>query len=256
MSSKCRLTVALALAALAALAPAAHSGNISIPTPPRPVGDQKPIHVQIGPEFQGATCNAGGPQVPTETLPEFIQNGDAYFTLIDPSTCTDCTETHTLTVDQIHIGLSFNTACSLPVEVSIVDATNEAGCYLPNDDVFLSTPLLRELIGGAPGVYQYDISLIDPVCVRGPAFLMVRVTSINPACVAVEARPELTYGDESNCALCHFYFLTDAGGGGDLCDPTDTPVKVALQQWVSGSCCSLMPVAKKSWGDLKLRYRD
>ncbi len=254
MSSKRCLPVALALVALAALAPAAQSGNILIPAPPRPVGDEKPTHVQIGPEFYGGVCNAGGPLQPTESLPEFIQNGDAYFTLINPATCVDCSETGTLTVDQVHIGLRFNTACSLPLEISIVDAIDEGGCYLPNDDVFLAAPQPAAPFGGAPGVFTFDITLNTPVCLRGPAFLMVRVTSIDPACVDPAARPELTYGDESFCSLCKFFFLTDSGGGGDLCDPTDTPTPVALQQWVSGSCCALMPVAKKSWGQLKVRY--
>jgi hypothetical protein len=249
------LTVALALAALAALAPAAHSGNIRMPAPARPIGDEKPTQVHLGPVFQGGTCNAGGPPQALESL-QFIQNGDAYFTLIDPSSCVDCTETHTLTVDQIHIGLRFNTACSLPVEISIVEAEDDLGCYLPEDDVFLMSPIALGLNGNQPGVFEYTIPLQNPVCLRGPAFLMVRVTSIDPACVAEDARPELTFGDENNCPLCHYFFLTDGGGSGDLCDPTDTPQRVPLQQWVSGSCCSLMPVAQKSWGELKVRYKD
>jgi hypothetical protein len=211
--------------------------------------------VPIGPAtFFGGLCSLGGPQSANQEL-DFFQDDDSYFTLLEPSTCLDCAETGTMTVDAIHIGVNFIVGCTMPVEVSIVEAF-EGACPTPDTSRVLLAPVPATFSAPGAGFYVYDITLLNPVCLRGPAFLRFTITDFNPACSTPDFnRPTLAYQDNAPCPACRHYYWTESGAKGDLCTLLGGANPVAPQHWVSGSCCELLPVERKSWGQIRIRYR-
>ena len=219
----------------------------------RPLMVETLTQVPIGSvPYNEGMCRLGGSQSVVASLPNFIQDDDSYFTLLEPSTCSECSATGTMTVERAYFGLWFSFPCELPTEVSIVEAF-EGLCPTPDVSRVLMPPVRLRVLPSFPGPWLFIYTLPDPVCLRGPAFLRVTLASTD-ACEAVDL-PQLTYGDGQLCAPCRFY----RWGGNDqspkdLCLLLDG-IEPDLQQGAIGSCCKATPVQQESWGRLKIRYR-
>lgn len=186
----------------------------------------------------------------------FLPPNDMFFTLIDPATCTECTETGTVTVDRVHVTMNFRTACNQPVLVSIVEARN--ACPEPDLTKVLMAPIEFNLPSPGPGTFQFDLNLGTPVCVRGKAFLNITVDRFGTGCeIEEQTTPNLAYADTNLCQPCHYYnYYTDGAeiSREHLCRTAGRLTPGPFLHWVSGNCCPLVPTLPATWGQIKMRY--
>jgi hypothetical protein len=215
--------------------------------------------IAVGPDLNAAgTCALGGVFPLFDILEDFFfPPGDQYFTLLEPATCAECVATGTMTVDVVHIAMNFRTACNQPIVVSIVEAKPGA-CPEPDLTKVLLAPTQFWLPGPGPGTFQFELSLANPVCLRGNAFLNMTINEFGSACSVSEFdTPTLAYADTMDCAPCRYYNYYSDGADivkDQLCRSVGNWTPGPLLHSVSGSCCDLVPVFPVSWGQLKIRY--
>ena len=232
--------------------------KVVLPADIRPAG---PVHgtIAVGPDLNfGGTCSLGGLFQPFDIIEDFFfPPGDQYFTLLEPSNCTECAKTGTMTVDQVHVAINFRTACNQPIVVSIVEAKGGA-CLEPDLTKVLLAPTQYTLPGPGPGTFEFDLNLADPVCLRGNAFLNVTIDQFGSACSTEEFNtPTLVYADTMQCVPCRYYNYYSDGSDlvkDQLCRSVGNWTPGPLVHSVSGSCCDLIPVIPATWGQLKIRY--
>jgi hypothetical protein len=252
----------IAFAALCVLlaAGSAHAEKkVALPSGPRPADNLQGI-IQIGNPraLQDSSCALGGVLPFFDDIDYIDPPQDQYFTLLDPATCTECTATGTMTVEEIHVRLTFQTACSQPAIVRLVEAKNE-GCPEPDLTKPLMSYLPINVVAPGPGQWEALIALPEPVCLRGKAFLEVTFDQIGSLCTdgIQELPPYIAYGDTNLCEPCHYYNFYSSGGDlnkEQLCRAIAHWTPGPLLHWVTGHCCSLIPVQPATWGRLKIRY--
>ena len=238
---------------------AAAEKTVVLPDRPRPTDDLRGI-IQIGGPAAtlDSLCALGGTLPFFDDIDYIDPPQDQYFTLLDPATCTDCTATGTMTVDQIHVRLTFQTACSQPAIVRLVEAKNP-GCPEPDLTKPLMSYLPVDIVAPGPGQWEAVVNLPDPVCLRGQSFLEVTFDAIGGGCndgISV-LPPYIAYGDTNQCVPCHYYNYYESGGDltkEHLCRAIGHWLPGPLLHWATGHCCSLIPVQPATWGRLKIRY--
>ena len=258
--SPLRLAFAFAVVfTLAGAGIAAAAKTVVLPDRPHPADElQGTIQIGAAAGMVDSLCSLGGSLPFFDDIDYIDPPQDQYFTLLDPATCTDCTATGTMTVDQIHVRLTFQTACSQPAIVRLVEAKN-AGCSEPDLTKPLMSYLPINIVAPGPGQWEAVVNLPDPVCLRGKTFLEVTFDAIGGGCTdgISELPPYIAYADTNLCEPCHYYNYYMSGG-----DLTKDHLCRAIGHWtpgpfvhyVSGHCCALMPVQPATWGRLKIRY--
>src|SRR5262245_45278314 len=156
--------------------------KVALPTGPRPA-DQLQGIIQVGTPrlLADSSCALGGVLPFFDDIDYLDPPQDQYFTLLDPATCTECTATGTMTVEEIHFRLTFQTACSQPAMVRLVEAKND-GCPEPDLTKPLMSYVPASINAPGPGQWEASITLPEPVCLRGKAFLEVTFDQIGSAC--------------------------------------------------------------------------
>jgi hypothetical protein len=186
--------------------------------------------------------------------PAFIVNyllppDDAYLTLLDPAGCSGCPNA-SIAINAAHVFLNFQTACTQPVTVSIVGATDQNGCQVPDELNVLCAPVGYNLTGPSAGNFQFNLPIPAGCCIKTKAFLVINFFAPGAGCATSTTRPRLI--TTANCVPCTSWNVW-AGGTDDLCVDIGFPGNPVM--FADGDCCSTTPAVQSSWGSLKNLYR-
>ena len=206
---------------------------------------------RTGPSHANSVCQLGVNGTAAWSVNYLLPPNDAYYTLLDPASCTACGPTHTLALSTAHVALNFINGCAQPVQVGFYGATvGPTGCLAPDLNNLLCPTFLVTL---QPGAGAWDIAIPVPsgCCIQGPAFMMINFVANGAGCGTSATRPRLLTID--GCTGCTSYNIYP-GGNDDLCDPLigfpGNPI-----MYVEADCCNVVPTLPTKWGQLKAMYR-
>jgi hypothetical protein len=148
----------------------------------------------------------------------------------------------------VSIALRFPTACSQPIENSVVGAHGEGACREPDTLEVLAAPEVFVLNPGAAGDFEFVLHLTTPATFADTAFLKVNFTTSDPECATLATRPQLLTGGA--CTAC-VSWNSSVAGMQELC-AVQIPGSPVMYANVT-SC--VVPVFQRSWGAVKLLYR-
>ena len=197
----------------------------------------------------GGAC-ASGIHAAWEVIFGYVEPpDDAYYTLITPAACEGC-PTGQRTLTTAHALLYCNSACQIPLQVSIVPAIALGnGCLAPDAFATPITEPVSYMIGMQTmnRCVDYAFALPPGACLDGPAFL--RLEFDDGTC------PNYLPGfcGTESCAACTQYNVYPgiAAPGRDLCDAAG---KGAIMN-VEMTCCAATTIAPGTWGRVKSLYR-
>ena len=220
----------------------------------RPAPEITPIEpgpfesITPGPPLPNGPCVMGVTAAPAFIVNYLLPPDDAYYTLIDPAACTTCPN-GSIAVNAAHLLLNFQVACTQPVTVSIVGATDENGCMTPDPLNVLCAPIGYNLTPGAAGNFQFNLPIPQGCCITTKAFLVINFVAPGVGCSTASTRPRLI--TTNGCVDCVSWNIFP-GGTDELC-AVGFPGNPNM--WVDGDCCSTTPAGNASWGQLKSLYR-
>lgn len=226
---------------------------------------QAPTTLSIQPKAATVTtqsalpCQLGVFAPATTAFGYILPPDDGYYTLLDPSTCTECPAGSPLRLLTAHVEHYFvpgELPCDIPVKVSIVRAVDPGdGCLVPNpfDQV---CPEVCYVIG-YPGIDDACVDFSFPLpancCIDGPVFLEFEYASTecnqgNGTCPS--GRPAFCGQNPEITGPCHQYNIFP-GGNDDL----TLAIGRNVNMWAAADCCISTPTLPGSWGKVKTLYR-
>jgi hypothetical protein len=206
----------------------------------------------VGPTTAQSTCTLGVTGAPAFIVDYLYPPNDAYYTLLDPASCTACSAPAVNAV-AAHVVLNFRGACALPVSVGIYGATGDVACYTPDPNNVLCTPFTVSLAPTAAGNYDFSIPFPNGCCISQPAFLKIEFLAFTPGCDAATSWPKLITTSDCSMACSSWNIYPGGTGPDDLCMTVGFPGQPVMRLDVD--CCNITPTAKHSWGNLKSIYR-
>jgi hypothetical protein len=240
--------VAICTALAVAPAFAAKQAPTTLKTQPatHAVGQQSVLPCQLG--IAAPSNSAFGYILPPD---------DGYYTLLDPSTCTDCAG-GPLQLVSAHVEHFFplgELPCDIPVKISIVAAVDPGdGCLAPNP--FDQVCPEQCYIIGYPGIDDACVDFSFPLpancCINGPVFLEIKYAATecnqgNGTCPS--GRPAFCGQNPEITGPCHQYNIYP-GGNDDLA----LAIGRNVTMWAAANCC-VVPTIPGSWGKVKTLYR-
>jgi hypothetical protein len=243
MSHRYPLLATLCAALLLTCAAPVHATR---PVPSIKAAQSAPLRVLVGNPLQhfSSTC-ALGVTVPGASYQDYLYPpDDGYYTLLDPAACA-CSGPDGELLSTAHVQLHFMGNCAIPVRVGIVAAdASDPSCLRPLPGDYVCPPIEYELTGQADGNYDFALPLAADCCVNQKAFL------------------EITFLTAGDCAQPPWLFVSS------LCNPCISwnywgetltelcgPLAGNPMMYVDGTCCSVVPAIRHSWGRLKMMYR-
>ena len=247
----------LALAALLLLArPSAAGGAERSPGTYAPIDGTNVIQRQVGEQpWTSTACPVGE----TRDVGGFIGGylappGDTFFTLLRPSSCSNCPAPARLLLTNAHLRLGFQWACSMPVLVSVVGSVSGPGCPVPNRNDVICPPTRYDLDSPGGELVEFGLALPSGCCISDDAFLVIEFLHndqcpINPLLGATAAP----------CTGCSSWNDNPAFGFVDICSDPFWPSADGAgnpAMWVEADCCSnVVPVLPTSWSGVKAHDR-
>jgi len=224
---------------------------------------------RVAPRPHGVGCMLGQPGPGTGTSRWICAPDDRYFTLFVPDSCTDtCMGRNTALIKMAHMRLFFSAACTLKVATSIVGVTGTESCFQPDESNLLcSTGDTTTIVAGPADVNQvreFTFTFPETCKVVGRAFLCFDFNSISPDGCADGNQPPYTRPAVvallvyHQCASCNSWkYFSSPTRTIDLCgsDPGHPGASGSPDMWVDVAKCSITPVVRKSWGQVKAIYR-
>ena len=172
MRKASRLLVSVLLGVMVLGASAAFAGTKAAPEA-TPLGQNPSItRTLVGPTGPQATCTLGVTGAPALIVDYIFPPNDAYYTLLDPTSCTACSSPAVSAV-AAHVMLNIRSLCTLPVSVGIYGATGDAACYTPDPNNVLCAPFTVNLAPSALGNFDFSIPMPAGCCISQPAFLKI-----------------------------------------------------------------------------------
>jgi len=178
---------------------------------------------------------------------------DEYHTLLVPG--PDCCPGGGATAITVaHAILNWPAVCQIPVNVSILGATGDVACPVPDPNNVICPPTFFILDGTGGGAIQHDFPMPAGCCIQGPAFLKIDFIadgSCPPDPAGLNAPRLITDNTPDNCTSYNFY----PG------DPVFRDLIVAYGfpgnpvMWAEGHCCGATPTIPSTWGSVKSLYR-
>lgn len=203
--------------------------------------------LSVGGPINHAVCEVGISTGAASIINYLLPPDDAYYTLLDPSTCSSCNGALQLSV--AHMLLNFQAVCTQQVQVRVVPAVNNAGCYVPDVNTAICAPIIYNLTPGAIGNFQFNLALPLGCCVTGPVFLDINFITVGAGCSTSATRPRLIVdATPLGCTSWNVY----PGGFDDLVNDIGFPGNPVM--WAEGDCCPT-PTTPGSWGRIKTLYR-
>lgn len=169
---------------------------------------------------------------------------DTYLTLIRPTTCGSCSVT---ALSNVRLSLEFRKVCSVPVAISVVRAFGTT-CPQPDQGQVVFPAFSAVLTPTEIGVTEFVVPVPIEWRLDADAFLAVHFNSETDSCSAEGEQPRIAL--RAGCPRCIAY-ENFAGSTEDVCE---SGVGLPLMS-VDVSECVPTPVARRSWGSLKIRYR-
>jgi hypothetical protein len=194
-----------------------------------------PLKVNVGtPQQMYIACMLGVTGDPAYLVNYLYPPDDAYYTLLDPTTC-GCLGAKGVLLSNAHMMLRFPTVCSIPVSVAIVAADEtDPLCPVPLPGQYLCGPI------------NYTLALPEGCCITQKAFLVITFTGAG-SCTTL---PLLITTD--GCENCISYNVYPSGFD-DLCLDIGFPGNPNM--YVEAACCDTDPALRGTWGRLKTLYR-
>jgi hypothetical protein len=178
----------------------------------------------------------------TVYLADLYPPDDAYYMLLDPTTCGACSLT---TLANVHVSLEFRSSCSLRVWVSLVPIAGTT-CPLP-DALHPLVPSIDTTLTADPGVTEFVIPVPATWKLNGRSFLAVGFPAFTDSCSSPSDQPRLSETD--GCEGCTSYERFE-GTYSDVCDGGSIPlISAEIAE------CQLTPTLRQSWGSIKVLYR-
>lgn len=243
MTIRCLVPLVMAGSLLAGVASAAKTA-----APPAPLGPDAITKLQIGnPHSAISTCQLGVLGTPTYTFDYFLPPSDNYLTHLNPVNCSACAG-GPLLFTNAHALLYFpSSPCPSSLSVSIVGATGDPLCRVPNMTDIRCPALTYNISVPSPGLYDIALPLPPGCCVTGDAFLNFTVNGLS--CNTAGTRPRLVL--QAGCDPCISYNVW-SGGTDEFCADVQAPNPI---MYADAECCSMLPTHGKSWGSMKILYR-
>lgn len=212
---------------------------------PLPSGSGAPVD-----GITGGSCEMGITGPPSIVFPYVEPPDDAYYTLITPSDCAGCTSNERM-LTTAHALLYFNGSCEVPVQVSVVPATDLGnGCLAPD---LIAPALCETATYMVPSTtlnqcVDYAFPLPPGLCISGPAFLRLEFdTGTCP-----NYRPGFCgMPSSTSCRQYNVYPGVQGAHGEDL----GALISKAAVMSVESTCCAATPIAPGTWGRIKSLYR-
>lgn len=212
----------------------------SAPRHIEPLPAETPVHRVA--EVAG-TCALGTVGEPAQ-LGDLYPPDDIYLTLIRPTTCGACSVT---ALSNVHLWLEFRKVCSVPVAISVVRAFGTT-CLQPDQGQILFPAFSTVLTATEEGVQEFVVPVPAEWRLDQDAFLAVHFTAETDSCSLEGEQPRIAL--RAGCPRCVAY-ENFSGSTEDVCQ---FGVGLPLMS-VDVSECVPTPVARRSWGTLKMRYR-
>jgi hypothetical protein len=203
----CRLFIVLLALAWAALP----AGAAKSPPQVEPLGIVPPVAAPAA--GVAATCVVGETHPPVYSVNYLLPPDDAYYTLLDRSSCAACTEPGGVWLDSAHVRLHFPVVCTQPVAISVVAALGDS-CPIPDPSRVLCGVRNYDLTPPATGIFDFALPLASECGLVGKAFLCVNFVSAGAGCSSIADQPRLVTTD--SCRACRSYNVY-RGGFDDLC---------------------------------------
>ncbi len=240
-----RLRCFLSLVVLVLAVSPTHAGR------PAPVsgsarGEIRRVPVGAAVESRQSACVIGVPGPASFPMYYLYPPNDQYYTLLDPASC-ECSGVGGLAPSVAHVQLDFPEACSIPIEVAIVEAnSDDPNCPVPAPGEYLRSPITHQLTVEEPGTYDFALPLPSGACLTERAFLQVTFLTSGEC----DGLPGLMI-DGAYCGCVAYNAWPGSGDPSDLCGVfPGSPV-----MYVEASCCEAVPALPRSWGQLKSTYR-
>jgi hypothetical protein len=215
----------------------------------------KPTVVTLAPEpaatIEAGVCNIGETNPGNQGLIGPFEGGAAFYQLLDPATCTQCSAVTGRALLNAVIRLRFAFPCSATLRVTIIGALNTGGCYVPDPSAVLCPPMFRTISESAPqaSAKNYTIPL-SGCCIEGPAFLSIEVVNSDCGPQSV-VMPYTTAG----CSPCEQYVVSPTYLAPGINDQCSTGFGRAFRMWVEADCCGVTPTLHDTWSRVKTLYR-
>jgi len=217
-------------------------------------GPVKAINVAGRPYATLGTCTLGSDLPPAFALEGYLAPpGDQYYTLLDPSDCASCSDTATVTA--AHIVLFFQTACSQPIQLSIVGVSaDDPSCDTPDPANVIMPAATYMLDPGQTGAVDFTLPLDEPLCLTEPVFLCYTIDQFGAGCDTDVTAP-LLVAASSGCETCKAWNFYDTNEDDFCVVAPPFGVDGPFIHYADADCgCTTTPTLPTSWGSLKIRY--
>lgn len=204
-----------------------------------------------------AACIVGESRVASFLYFGVLEVGDNHYTLVDPASCTACTNGMIL-LNNARFRTrtaSGSPPCPITVETSIVAASLVSGCYAPDTTRVLCQPTTYTL-----SVTSVNQTLAVPIsngcCIDQAAYIRIRV--LDNQCPLFDANnPSLGHWPglgalNTPCVPCRTYFHSSQTG----VMIEGCSANYAANDGISSEadCCDIVPALPRSWGSVKSLY--
>lgn len=245
MSLRYRSVLPLVAVCLAlAVAPAFAAKSL---TDIKPLGNAPVPNATIN----SADCQTGQTGPVAFSIQFIFPPNDEYYTLLDPAGCCPGGAT---ALTFAHAILNWPSPCQIPVAVSILGATGDPLCPVPDPNNVICPPTVYVLDGSAGGVIQHDFPLPGGCCIQGKAFLKIDFINngnCTPTPGGLDAPRLITDNTPDACTSYNFYPGDPVFR--DLVSFYGFPGNPVM--WADGHCCGATPTIPSSWGSVKSLYR-
>jgi len=212
------------------------------------------VAVPFGPQ---AVCQPGETRAVLGYLQYIIPPNDRYFTHINPSMCTTCSQ-GVIDILAGHMGIYFPAACQTVIAVSVVGAKPTAanpGCLVPDESNVLCGPLTYTVTPPAAGGYDVALPLPAGCCISGEAFLCFNFLASDCDPASDQLGIFATVAPCNPCESWNFYPLGAGTAQDDLCNVFSQYGAGNLYMYADADCCNSTPTRHGTWGGLKTIYR-
>ena len=252
MHPRCAASIVALTLGMLTFAVPSRAGKLEVQ--PIPLPPNAPVQELHYGRMRGtAACRLGAAGASTWIVNYLLPPDDAYYTLIQPSTCSGC-EGGFVSLSRAHVFLNVQAPCSFVVSARILGARGSEACSLPDTSIELCQRTSYTLSPSQPGNYDFVLELAQLCCVNQNAFLEINFVSPGAGCSDGGTIPRLI--TTGSCDPCVSYNAYPVSGGhqlDDLCATVGFPGNPIM--FADGGCCHATPVHRSSWGSMKTLYR-
>ena len=170
---------------------------------------------------------------------------------IPVASCAACAPAPLL-IKSLSFRLRWLFACTAQAQVLIVGAKPGTSCLEPDTTNVLCPAASYPIAGTGNASVGYTLAFIQPTCVSGDAFVLVRFTGLG-RCALGGTSPGLA-ASTAACVPCD-QFVTAANIFPNITEWCS--IGASAETWFSidADCCTFTPTRPRTWGSIKAHYR-